>query len=246
MSKIVKKKKPIILKFEDKEINLPEDIKLNIEKFWNNAVKENPSLYNGKEFAVETVSETEECIKMTVIKSTYAHYLYDERIGIKEEKYKCYSPWGGILIITKDNYIVVGEMNENMSVPYCLQISGGGIDELDIKDGKVDIISNIKRELKEELNLNLEDISYKVEFMEYPTKTRNAYGFLAVGKIPMTKDELNEHFKEYVEYLIKNNLEIEFKSLKFFEKENALEEFDKLKNPKRSYLRDLIKETIKY
>ena len=64
MSKIVKINKPIILKFEDKEINLPEDIKLNIEEFWNNAVKENPSLYNGKEFAVETVSETEEFIYM--------------------------------------------------------------------------------------------------------------------------------------------------------------------------------------
>ena len=246
MSKIVKINKPIILKFEDKEINLPEDIKLNIEEFWNKTIQENPNFYDGDDILVEDMKEVEDKIVLNAKKTKFSHYLYDERIGIKEEKYKCYSPWGGILIITKDNYIVVGEMNENMSVPYCLQISGGGIDELDIKDGKVDIISNIKRELKEELNLNLEDMNYKVEFMEYPTKTRNAYGFLAVGKIPMTKDELNKHFKEYVEYLIKNNLEIEFKSLKFFEKENALEEFDKLKNPKRSYLRDLIKETIKY
>ncbi len=246
MSKIVKINKPIILKFEDREIKLSNHLKLAIEEFWKNAIKENPSLYNGKEFAVESVNETEEYLEMIIVKSTYAHYLYDERIGIEEEKYKCYSPWGGILIITKDNYIVVGEMNKNTSVPYCLQISGGGIDVLDIKDGKIDIISNIKRELKEELNLNLEDIDYKIEFMEYPTKIRNAYGFLSIGKIDMTKDELNKHFKEYIEYLIKNNLEIEFNSLKFLKKENALEEFDKLTNHKRPYLRDLIKEAIKY
>lgn len=246
MSNIVRINKPIILKFENREIKLPIELKKDIEIFWENAIKENPNLYNGQDYAVESVNEIEENIEMLVVKSNYAHYLYNERVGIKEEKYKCCTPWGGILLVTKDNYFVIGEMDNTTSVPHCLQISGGGIDIADIKNGIINIDSNIKRELREELNLNLDDIEHKIEFIEYPSKTRNAYGFLAIGKINQTKEELNQHFEEYKEYLIRNNLEIEFNKLIFLKKENALQELDDLENYKRPYLRDLIKEAIKY
>ncbi len=246
MSKIVKVEKPIILKFENRRIDLPIKLKENIENFWNNAIKENPNLYNGQDYVVEKVKETEENIEMLVVKSDYAHYLYDERVGIRKEEYRCCSPWGGILLLTKDDYFVIGEMNSTTSVPYCLQISGGGIDIKDIENGVINIDLNIKRELKEELNLNLDDIDYKIEFIEYPSKTRNAYGFLAIGKINQTKDELTQHFKHYKEYLISNNLEVEFNKLIFLKKQRALQELDELPNNRRPYLRDLIKEAIKY
>lgn len=96
------------------------------------------------------------------------------------------------------------------------------------------------------MNLNLDEIDYKLEYIEYPSKTRNAYGFLAIGNTNKTKDELNRHFEEYKEYLIRNNLEIEFNKLIFIKKENAIKELDKLSNYKRPYLRDLIKEAVKY
>ncbi len=245
MSKIVKIEKPIILKFEDRKINLPIKLKEEIENFWNNAIKENPNLYNGQDYIVEKVKETEKNIEMLVVKSNYAHYLYDERIGITKEEYRCCSPWGGILLLTKDDYFVIGEMNSTTSVPYGLQISGGGIDSTDIENGVINIESNIKRELKEELNLKLDDIDYKIEFIEYPSKTRNAYGFIAIGKINQTKDELNQNFKQYKEYLINNNLELEFNKLIFLKKQTAVQELDKLPNYKRPYLRDLIKEAEK-
>lgn len=245
MNKIVKINKPVILKFENREIKLPNELKESIEKFWNDATKENPNLYNGEDYTVESIIETKQNIEMLIVKSNYAHYLYNERIGIKEENYRCCSPWGGILLLTKDDYFVIGEMDNTTSIPYCLQISGGGIDVADIQNGIINIDLNIKRELKEELNLNLDDIDYKLEFIEYPSKTRNAYGFLAIGKINQTRDELKQHFKEYKEYLIKNNLEVEFNKLIFLKRENALQEFDELSNYKRPYLRDLIKEAVK-
>lgn len=242
MSKIVKITKPVILRFEDREISLPEEIKESIKNFWTKAVKENPHLYNGPDYAVEEATETQECIEVMVVKTNYAHYLYDERIGIKEDAYRCRVPWGGILLLSKDNYFVVGEMDKTTSVPYCLQISGGGIDASDIQNGIINIDSNIKRELKEEMNLNLEEIDYKIEYIEYPDEKRNAFGLLAIGKINKTKDELEKHFEEYKQYLVENKLELEFRNLVFLKKDNALQEFDNLNNPKRPYLRDLIKE----
>lgn len=246
MSKISKVNKIVILKYEDREIELPIELKENIKKFWNDAIKENPNLYNGQDYVVETVNETKDKIEMLVVKSNYAHYLYDERIGIKENKYRCCSPWGGVLLQTKDNYFVVGEMNETTSMPFCLQLSGGGIDKKDIKNGEIDIIANINREVKEELNIDIENIDYRLEYIEYPDEKRNAYGFIALTKINQSKEELEGHFKKYKEYLISNKLELEFSRIVFLNKENALEELDSMNNPKRPYLRDLIKEAMKY
>lgn len=244
MSKIEKIKKNIILKFENREINLPEELKEKIENFWKKTVKENPNLYNGQDFVVESIKETEENIEMLIVKTNYAHYLYDERIGIQENQYRCCSPWGGILLITKDEYFVIGQMNNTTSVPNALQIPGGGIEIGDINDGIINIDSNIKRELKEELNLDLEKIDYKIEYIEYPDETRNAYGFIAIGNLSQTKQELNRYFEDYKEYLIKNSLEVEFNKLVFIKIENALQELDNLSNYKRPYLREVIKNIL--
>lgn len=92
----------------------------------------------------------------------------------------------------------------------------------------------------------MDDIDYKLEFIEYPSETRNAYGFIAIGKINQTKDELKQYFEEYKEYLIRNNLEVEFNKLIFLKRGNALQELDALPNYKRPYLRDLIKELLEY
>lgn len=59
MNKIIKVNKSITLKFEDRKINLPNELKENIEKFWKDAIKDNPNLYNGQDYVVEKVNETD-------------------------------------------------------------------------------------------------------------------------------------------------------------------------------------------
>ena len=167
-------------------------------------------------------------------------YLYSERIGISDEKYKIIHIWSGILLETKDNYFAIGEMGDTTSVPGCLQIPGGGTSDEDIKGDILDIDDNLKRELKEELNINLDSIKYEIKYLEVPSKKRSVYGFLAVGKLNMTKEELNKHFEDYKEYLEENNLEQEFSKLVFIHKNNALKELDSLNNPKREYVREFI------
>lgn len=96
------------------------------------------------------------------------------------------------------------------------------------------------RELKEELNLNLDHIQYEMKYLECPTEKRSVYGFIATGKLDMSKEELNIYFENYKKYLKVNDLELEFSRLIFLNKSKAIQELDKLDNPKREYLRDLI------
>ena len=238
-------KKPIVLKYEDREINLPNETKENINLFWNKLVKENPNLFNGENHCVESIIEKEDRFEMIVVKTNYATYLYNERIGMPDRKINIMHIWSGILLETKDNYFVLGEMDKTTSVPKCLQVPGGGTSNEDIKDGILEIDINLQRELKEELDLDLNAIKYEINYLECPSEKRRVYGFLATGKLDITKDELNKHFEKYKRYIEKNGLEKEFSKLIFLDKNNALEELDRLNNPKREYLREFIEINMK-
>lgn len=99
--------------------------------------------------------ELKDRIRITIQKTNYVHYLYDERIGL-EGNLGCYNLNGGILLETLDKKYILGEMDVTTSYPKGLQISGGNLDQNDIKeDGTVDLIGNIARELEEELHLDL-------------------------------------------------------------------------------------------
>ena len=240
MSKMLKVNKTVTLKFEDRKINLPNELKENIEKFWEEAIKRNPNLYNGEDYAVEKVTETEENIEMLVVKSNYAHYLYNERIGI-EQKYSCSSLIAGCIFETSDGYYVVGALGKDTSYPGCLQVSGGSADNDDIFGERIDVLSTIVRESKEEINIDLNDKklvdSWKIKYIDMPEEELKPHTYIifAKAKLKMTKDEMDKYYKDYLDFLEKNNLEIEFEKLYFISKNKITEDLNKLENPKRGY-----------
>ena len=229
---------------DKKNVELPKDIVEKIKIFWQKQVEENPHLFNGEVWSVTKFEELEDKFRLTVQKTNYAHYLYDERVGV-EGDLACYNLNGGILLETLDKKYIVGEMNETTSYPKGLQIPGGNLDQNDIKkDGSVDLIGNIARELQEELNLNLFDSSiiqsYKMQYMELPEGRRHSYSPKLKGLLKMTSEEMKDYYEKYKEYLEETNQEVEFAKLYFINKENAVTELDSLDNPKRPYLRNLL------
>lgn len=228
----------------EKDIELPEDIAQKIETFWQKQVEENPHLFNGEIWSVTKFEELKDKLRLTVQRTNYAHYLYDERVGL-EGNLACYNLNGGILLETLDKKYIIGEMDETTSYPKGLQIPGGNLDQNDIKeDGTVDLIENISRELQEELNINLFNkqmiTTYKMQYMELPEGRRHSYAPMLKGMLMMTEEEMKQYYKKYKEYLKKSNQEVEFVKLHFIDKENAVTELDSLDNPKRPYLRGLL------
>ena len=241
---VIKLEKDLEIVKEEGNISLPKDILEKIEIFWKKQTEENPHLFNGEVWSVTKIEELEEKIRLTIQKTNYAHYLYDERVGL-DKKFACYNLNGGILLETIDKKYIVGEMDETTSYPKGLQISGGNLDQNDIKeDGTVDLIGNIARELKEELNLDLFDKNiietYKMQYMEIPEGKRHSYAPMLKGFLKFTSEEMKKYYKDYKEYLTQTNQEVEFTKLHFINKENALEQINTMDNPKRPYLRDLL------
>ena len=241
---VIKLDKELEIIKAEKDIELPQNIAKKIENFWKKQVEENPHLFNGEVWSVTNFEELEDKFRVTVQKTNYAHYLYDERVGL-EGNLGCYNLNGGILLETLDKKYIVGEMDKTTSYPKGLQIPGGNLDQNDIKEnGTVDLIGNIARELKEELNLDLFDRSiiqsYKMQYMELPEGRRHSYSPKLKGFLKMTSEEMKEYYEKYKLYLKETNQEVEFTKLHFIDKENVIAELDALDNPKRPYLRGLL------
>ena len=228
---------------KNEKIKLPDDLVRKINSFWKTAIKETPSLWNGELLCVNEFVEDEKNKKIDIIcrKSNYAHYLYNERIGI-ERKYSCSSLIAGCIFETSDGYYVVGALGKDTSYPGCLQVSGGSADNDDIVGEKIDILSTIVRESKEEININLNDKklvdSWKIKYIDMPEEELKPHTYIifAKAKLKMTKDEMDKYYKDYLEFLEKNNLEIEFEKLYYISKNKITEDLNKLENPKRGYL----------
>ena len=63
---------------DKKNVELPKDIVEKIKIFWQKQVEENPHLFNGEVWSVTKFEELEDKFRLTVQKTNYAHYLYDE------------------------------------------------------------------------------------------------------------------------------------------------------------------------
>lgn len=235
--------KNIKVKIENQKLKLPTEIKIKIEEFWKECKYKNPDLWNGELMCVGDYKVEDKQIVITCKKSDYAHYLYDERIGLPKE-YACSSLVAGCLFETNDNYYIVGELADNTSFPNCMQISGGSADNNDIKNEEIDIINTIIRECQEELNIDLQNKKqiehFEIKYISLPSEAVHTYIIFAKSKINMSRDQMQEHYHKYLKYLEENNLEIEFKRIHFIKKGKTTEELEKFKNPKRSYLKNLL------
>ncbi len=240
--------KKLEVKYSDEYIKLPKEIQSKIGSNWNEIIEENPTLWNGDIACVKSVKIEDNNIEILCQKSTYSHYLYQERVGLSKE-YECRNISAGSLLETSDDYFVVCELDMNTSYPTVLQVPGGNIDKKDINDGHIDCLKTLIRETKEEVNIDLNDKKkvkeYKINgFYNADEGIQPGVQIFAKAKLNMNRDELEKHFEQYYRYLKSNNGEIEIKKLHFLTKSNCIEELEKLGNPKRSYLKGLLEHNL--
>lgn len=224
----------------EEEYELPEDLKTAIMEHWNNALKSGANLWNGDMLCVTDINIDENEVTLICKKSDYAHYLYEERIGCIDG-YRCRNLYASCVLETIDGYLIWGELASNMSYPHVIQLVGGGIEKKDIKNGKIDILNTIRRETKEELNIDLDDkINIKFNKLKYLYVSENGeqpgVAVFTKAVINKTAQELQEHFNKYNTYLAENGLEQEFERLHFIKTETAVADMGKLSNPKRFYI----------
>lgn len=237
--------KKLTITYKDERVVLPKELREKIDKHWEEYVNKNPNLWNGDVTRVSEYSEVNNEIKILCQKTDYAHYLYEERNGLPNE-YASVNISAGCLLETNDGYYLIGELDEKMSYPHMLQVSGGNVDKNDMENGVVDIMKTISREVMEEVNIDLNNSDqvsnlvlkyiYNSEIGEQPKVQ-----IFAKAKLKMTAKQMNEYYDKYFNYLKENNLELEFGKIHLINKNDVVEILNNMNNPKRDYLLPLIK-----
>ena len=95
------------------------------------------------------------------------------------------------------------------------------------------------------VNINLYDnsqvSSLKLKYIyETEQNEKPKVQIFAKANLKISSEEMKKHYNTYLEYLKKNNLEIEFGKIHLLKKNNAIEILENMSNPKREYLIPLV------
>ncbi|MFI8684826.1 NUDIX hydrolase [Rossellomorea sp. NPDC077527] len=146
----------VTLSVADDPFFLPESLQQSIDSYWAALHSEGKEFLRGEVYSIKRMSETENELQVTLHKTDYAHFLYSKNRNIPDS-YKCRVIVANGVLVTKDNVFMLGEMNDWTSTPGRIQFVAGGIDEQDIHSSRIDISATLKREVGEEVGIDLDD-----------------------------------------------------------------------------------------
>ncbi len=247
---IHKKTKEPIVRYINKEIILPDDLQNEIDKYWKSQIKDGRKYFNGELFALDEVIENKNKFEISVLKTNFAHLLYNRKVEHDLDKYNVNTVFSSGLVITRDNKIILGKMGEQTSLAGKLQFSGGGLEFGDLgKDGIFDMRHSLNKELGEELGINVFDKDYVEQMNFYCIKSGGNENIAIVYKINLknSSEAFLQKYKLFTEQLNKNNILPEFEEIVFVSmKTNNIEEFIKNnKNEIADYISGVLRSVVK-
>jgi hypothetical protein len=214
--------------YTNEKIHLPQAYSNAVESHWNLLLKSGKKFFRGDVYSITDIVHSEEGINIFVGLTDYAHFLYTIHKNTYVE-HDCRVIHTSVLIETEDRKFVLGEMNVGTAFPHKLQFIGGGIDQNDIKENIFDLKHNIKKEILEEVFIDVEDKSMVKGVSPCFLKSGGDNNFLsAIFKMDLLVDEnqLNDLFNTYKKEIIRKGDIPEINSLKFIQANKiAVEEF---------------------
>ncbi|WP_010296263.1 NUDIX hydrolase [Clostridium senegalense] len=227
----------------DKEYIMPDHVREKVEAHWEELLKSGKSFTRGTVFTISNIESIGKALKVYIQSTDYAHYLYTIHNNIEE--YGCRVIYVSILVETIDSSFIIGEMACNTALPNRLQCCGGGFDDEDLIEGKIDIYNNIQRELYEELGINLYDTDIVCKAQPKYIQSGGEHNFIGLVfkvELKISEKEYIKLYKKYIKKLKMNNVVPEFKSLVFIKSDSSSVKdfFNKDKRPRADYLEELL------
>lgn len=230
--------------YEERNVELPNYLNREIKDNWNELINSGKKYTNGELYTISSIKfENDNCLIFRILKTDYAHYLYTVKQDFQGE-YICRSIATSALFITNDNYYVLGKMSSDTSLPGNIKFIGGAISKEDFIENELHPIEGIKREVKEEIGLDLDDKS-KVESVNssYFITIKNL-SFINICfkiKLNLSSKEIIKLFDEHNENLYNQNMEQELDSIVLVknDRENLNNFFTDNKGITMDYLEEL-------
>ncbi|MGQ7889162.1 NUDIX hydrolase [Paenibacillus sp. WC2504] len=229
--------KSIQVTVDREELHLPNTLQKLINIYWDSLTKEKPYLTRGDIYSISHTSLFEEEMKITLQKTDYAHFLYSKQLSANH-KYKCRGVVANGVILTKDGFFVIGEMNTHTSIPGRLQFVAGGVETSDIQGNVVNMFDNLSRETQEEIGIDLTNSNVVSRVTSKYIVHWQSIALIYLIELSIDSHELKLHYDSFESGLLSKSIIPEFSSIVFVHAERISEY---LKNDQRSKLDFLAK-----
>lgn len=220
-AKIAQLKKKLIVRFSGALIDLPVEWQEKVDMYWQSLIDSGKTYTRGEVFSVVRIEEKRDAYEIFMKKTDYAHYLYCHNIDREMGGYGTRVVFTACLVETSDKKIVFGKMGEHTARAGLYQLAGGGIDDVDLKDGIFDLKQNISREIVEELGLDLNDHAciknFSENFLIQGGKSQST-AIIYHLELNRTSEEFLGKYDSFIEELKQRNENPEFHSIVFLEK----------------------------
>lgn len=199
---------------------------------WNKIKREHNLLKENQILNVSNLVADKDNYIIELNETTFSNYMYAKKNG------DIRALFSGAYILTSDQYIVcvLNHYYENELEFETLNLVGGMADAKDIVDGEYQSEKCLKREIREELGFDVDDMNWNIElkYLKYPSEKENPVNY-AIGtiyeiKTKYTKDQLINMFNKQFH-------DDEVKELVFFSKENYKDIYEY--KHKKQYLPEL-------
>lgn len=216
---------PTIKKKISFEIKLSSEQEIKVQKSWNSFIKGKNGFWDGELISVTNFDLDNNTIEIG--KTKFSCLIYSKNNNDLDVR----SLFVSVLFKTTDDKYVVVKNNHGR-----INIIGGIIEESDIEYEAFNPEVCLKRELREEMNLDLYNPKhikmYKMKYLKIPNPGRN-YGIVYIGILNFSSYELINYYNNQ-----KEKIDNEIIELKLLSKEEIITL--NLDNEDISYLKELI------
>jgi predicted NUDIX family phosphoesterase len=229
-NKIVEVIKPIRLELLKEKFILPPEIQAKVDAYWEELSRKNAFFRRGEAFAITSTKEKEGVIKIEFALTDYAHYIYTRAVGMPE-KYAFSNLHTSCVIETADAVLIFGRTGENTANVGIWQCVGGGLDHDDVRGSEIDLEHNIKKELREEVGIDVNEekavSDLKLKYLKYTSNERfSSIAAIFLLKLKLTEKEFRAHYEKFEKELSAEGKLPEFQELTYLSKnETAIQEF---------------------
>lgn len=202
----------LIFKKKVSDIEKDDSISKKVALTWEEFTSQKKDYFNGDIIVVTKIERRDKSYIFELGKAKYSDYIYT----IKNADFVIFPLYTSIVLKTKDDYYLLIRDNHNK-----IKFVGGMASLEDFKNETFSPELCIKRELKEEVGLCLDDshdvINYDRKYLKIPSKDEKIYtcGIIFVGIVNYTKMEFENYFK-----CNKDIFDDEVSDVLFYTKEN--------------------------
>lgn len=231
------KKPPIFKNSIPFELKLSSKNNKDISMHWQKVLQEKNDIFNGDVYVIASLNKHSNQLVLEIAKTTYATILYSRQT----EKIKIHSLFSALLLKTSDNFYVTIIDKDNQ-----VNLLGGMASSQDFNNKIYNPLSCIKRELEEELGLNIFDQNtfktLSLKYLKCPSvlnKNSDSIGTIYFAELHLTRQELEEYYDTNKAFC-----DQEIKFLNFNTKDDYMTLKAKIL-PSRTYILDVIKALTK-